>query len=115
MNYLVYYDEKNQTIIQKRIEKGIWQNLYEFPLLETEKSINIAFIKNNILIENEVIDALEMNTSEIIHKLTHQKLHIKFWKINIKGVLKGGLNLSEIKEYPFPIVIANFIEREIDI
>ena len=115
LNYLIYYDEKNQTIIQKRIEKGIWQNLYEFPLIETEKSINIEFVKNNILIENEVIDALEMNTSEIIHKLTHQKLHIKFWKINIKGFLKGGLNLSEIKEYPFPIVIANFIEREIDI
>ena len=34
LNYLIYNDSKNNTIIQKRTEKGIWQNLYEFPLLE---------------------------------------------------------------------------------
>ena len=36
-NYLVVNDENENTIIQKRTDKGIWHNLYEFPLIETEK------------------------------------------------------------------------------
>src|SRR5258707_9166315 len=35
-NYLVVADEAENTIIQKRVAKGIWHNLYEFPLIETE-------------------------------------------------------------------------------
>jgi A/G-specific adenine glycosylase len=34
-NYLVL--ETGNTIVQKRTDKGIWHNLYEFPLIETEK------------------------------------------------------------------------------
>jgi A/G-specific adenine glycosylase len=30
-NYLVVSDENENTLIQKRTAKGIWQNLYEFP------------------------------------------------------------------------------------
>ena len=52
-----------------------------------------------------------MNNDEIIHKLTHQKLHINFWKIEVDGVLENGLSRDEMIQYPFPIVIANFIEK----
>jgi A/G-specific adenine glycosylase len=34
---LVVSDENENTLIQKRTAKGIWQNLYEFPLIETAK------------------------------------------------------------------------------
>src|SRR6478736_1262977 len=36
-NYIIGIDEKENTIIQKRTAKGIWHNLYEFPLIETEQ------------------------------------------------------------------------------
>jgi A/G-specific adenine glycosylase len=36
-NYLVVSDENENTLIQKRTAKGIWQNLYEFPLIETAR------------------------------------------------------------------------------
>lgn len=113
LNYLIYNDEINQALIQKRTEKGIWQNLYEFPLLETENSVDLDFIFNNLDIENKVISVMQINNQEIIHKLTHQKLHINFWKIEINGILKNGLVLEDLKTYPFPIVIANFIEKEL--
>jgi A/G-specific adenine glycosylase len=36
-NYLVVSDDNDDTITKTNF-KGIWQNLYEFPLIETEKS-----------------------------------------------------------------------------
>ena len=113
LNYLIYNDEKNQTIIQKRVDKGIWQNLFEFPLLETENSVDLEYISNNIIVENRVIAIGKINNEEIIHKLTHQKLHINFWKIEIAGFLKNGFSSIELQTFPFPIVIANFIEKNI--
>ena len=113
LNYLIYNDKKNETIIQKRTEKGIWQNLFEFPLLETENSVDLDFISENIVSENAVRFICKINNEEIIHKLTHQKLHINFWKIEIDGILQNGLTFDNIKTYPFPIVIANFIDKEL--
>jgi A/G-specific adenine glycosylase len=111
LNYLIYKDEKNQTQIQKRTEKGIWQNLYEFPLIETQETVDLDFIIDNINSENKIKSVSEMNAIEIIHKLSHQKLHIKFWEINLNGVLKDALSFEELEQFPFPIVIANFIEN----
>lgn len=111
LNYLFFIDPKNQTKIQKRTEKGIWQNLYEFPLIETEKSENIDFIVDELKSENKIISIKERNTDDIIHKLTHQKLHIKFWEIMIEDEIEDGIDLKKIKSFPFPIVIFNFIEQ----
>ena len=38
-NYLVVLIDGKQTLIHKREGKGIWQNLYQFPLIETEELI----------------------------------------------------------------------------
>ncbi len=113
LNYLIYNDENNQTLIQKRTEKGIWQNLFEFPLLETKNSVDLDFISQNIDSKNTVKSICKMNNAEVIHKLTHQKLHINFWEIDVDGVLDNGLNFDELKTFPFPIVIANFIDKEL--
>ncbi len=112
LNYIIYIDESNKTLIQKRTEKGIWQNLYEFPLIETEKTENFDFIVQNINIKNEIISIQETNAENIIHKLSHQKLHIKFWKVKTKGKLENGIDFDKISTFPYPIVIANFLEKE---
>ncbi len=113
LNYIIYIDEKNQTQIQKRTEKGIWHNLYEFPLIETGKTENFDFISKNIKTENNIISICEMNVENIIHKLSHQKLHIKFWKVSVKGNLEHGINFENINNFPYPIVIANFLHKEV--
>jgi A/G-specific adenine glycosylase len=116
-NYIIGIDENQNTIIQKRTAKGIWHNLYEFPLIETEKVEDFESIarqiQNYFPIENEVLSLLEYNSESIIHKLSHQHLHIKFWKATVKGTLGNGLNLEAIKMFPFPIVIHNFIEDKL--
>ena len=60
----------------------------------------------------KIIAVEGLHSMPIRHKLSHQNLSIQFWKLEIKGLLENGLSLSEIKKFPFPIVIFNFIEKD---
>ncbi|NRT14074.1 A/G-specific adenine glycosylase [Flavobacterium sp. 28A] len=114
-NYIVATDENENTIINKRTAKGIWHNLYEFPLIETEKEVDFDFIAPQIqdafFDNNKVLSIMEDNEKSIVHKLSHQHLYIKFWKVAVYGSLEGGINQETLKSFPFPIVIHNFIEK----
>lgn len=113
-NYIVVKDSRGYSIIHKRTAKGIWHNLYEFPLLETETHFSdadaVALIKEHKdfgFVPKEVTLLQDM----IIHKLSHQHLHIRFWEVVINEEVKGALAADVLKEYPFPIVIHNFMEN----
>ncbi|MGC4041275.1 MAG: A/G-specific adenine glycosylase [Flavobacterium sp.] len=114
-NYLVFSDDSGNTIIRKRTEKGIWHNLYEFPLLETiapETDETIAaLIKNQHFVENGIDEIHRYHNGTIKHKLSHQHLHINFWNVRVKGVLFGGIDWESASKFPFPIVLYNFIEK----
>ncbi len=115
-NYLVFEDENLNTIIQKRDQKGIWHNLYEFPLIETETEVDFdeisGFISEKYSEEYSIISISDCNSKGRIHKLSHQHLSIKFWKVKVKGTIKEGITAHKLKTFPFPIVIFNFIEKE---
>jgi len=51
------------------------------------------------------------NKEQIIHKLSHQKLHINFYKVIVSKKISNGITLNSLRNYPFPIVIFNFIEK----
>jgi len=114
-NYLVFSDENNQTVIQKRTAKGIWHNLYEFPLIETENPETdeavLTLIRNQKQISNTINEIVAFNSEPIIHKLSHQHLNIKFWQVSVKGNITNGIDCVTAKTFPFPIVIFNFIEK----
>ena len=115
-NYLVVVDDNDNTIIQKRTAKGIWHNLYEFPLIETEMPANFdsiaSQVQDHFFENNAIISIAESNPMGVIHKLSHQHLHIKFWKVRVKGVIEKGINFATLNTFPFPIVIHNFIEKD---
>ena len=116
-NFLVVADEMGNTIIQKRTDKGIWHNLYQYPLIETEKEEDFDYVseavQDDYFKDNAVESMLEYNEKSIIHKLSHQHLHIKFWNVKVKGTIENGIDQETLKTYPFPIVIHNFIEKEL--
>jgi A/G-specific adenine glycosylase len=115
-NYLVAEDEVQKTIIQKRTAKGIWHNLYEFPLIESEQEVGFDYIleetRKHFLKNNAIISMDDSNGESLVHKLSHQHLYIKFWKIKVAGILENGIDASTLKTFPFPIVIHNFIEKD---
>ena len=88
--------------------------MYQFPLLETEKSIeNLALHRAEIekLIGVKDFSITQFNKKEKIHKLSHQHLHTTFWIVETTDNLKKGIPLQEIRKYPVPILIGNFIEE----
>lgn len=115
-NYLVFSDFENNTLLNKRTQKGIWHNLYEFPLIETEtfESEEVVFdlIQNQKFITNSIQEIQLYNPEVIVHKLSHQHLSIVFWKIRVEGKIENGINWESAKKMPFPIVIYNFISNQ---
>ena len=105
-NYLVPIESiasNKRTILRQRKGKGIWQNLWEFPLLETETEITVKEVKNNlhdILVLNDVQAVYAYNDSPIIHKLSHQHLHTKFWIVETDKLTNGDIPESELNKYP---------------
>jgi A/G-specific adenine glycosylase len=115
-NYLVLEDILGNTIVQKRTSKGIWHNLYEFPLLETSEIADFNFVsktvQNDIFSNYTIFGIEDCSYATVIHKLSHQHLHIQFWKIKIRNLIENGVNKELLKTFPFPVVIYNFIEKE---
>ncbi len=114
-NFLVFISSNKKTCFKKRIQKGIWKNLYQFPLIETEKSINHHTLMNDktfkSLTKDSIFSLNLYNEKDIIHKLSHQHLYAKFWIIEIDKIVGETIPISEIKRYPTSILISNFIDE----
>ena len=113
-NFLVLISEDNRTVLEKREGKGIWQNLYQFPLVETNKNVNAnvleVLIKEHYLLDAMSFDLSLYNKDVIIHKLSHQHLYTKFWIVNVNRLSVKGVSTSKVRGYAVPILIGNFIE-----
>jgi A/G-specific adenine glycosylase len=112
-NYLVVLDEDGNTHLIKRSGQDIWQNLYEFPLLETKEEIDLKEVKqrlSEILTLEEPHLVYEASEKTVIHKLSHQHLYTKFWIVKTSDRLANGLSHMELEKYPVPVLIAEFIK-----
>ena len=116
MNYFVILDKNQKIILEKRKEKDIWKNLFQFPLIESPK---LEYKKEELLFQIKSkynfkvkFDKLELwNSAPLIHKLSHQKLYIYFWILKSNGYLQNGVSFSDSKNFAMPIVIQNFIDN----
>ncbi|MFY0482806.1 A/G-specific adenine glycosylase [Flavobacterium sp. PLA-1-15] len=116
-NYLVFEDSEGRTLLRQRTEKGIWHNLYEFPLIETDRELNFdeisAEIAKSSFTNNPILSIIEWNEKPQMHKLSHQNLNIKFWKVEVDDRIDGAIDHLSLIILPFPIVIHNFIEKNL--
>ena len=113
-NYLILKDIQGNFVVQKREGKGIWENLYEFTLIETPEMSNEIDFMNQLKVTkfyNQLpADISLLNTEVIQHKLSHQNLYIQFYILNFNQKIKEAKSLSEIQKLPFPIVIHKFMQ-----
>ena len=113
-NYLVIISPLSRIILNQRKGKGIWRNLYQFPLIETSKEIDIKELINieefhqTINVHTNNIELF--NEKPIIHKLTHQHLSVKFWVISLDEEIENSISISNFEKYPVPILIHKFAE-----
>ena len=113
-NYIVVKTDDDKTILSERKGKGIWQGLYQFPLIETNAIIN----KNELISSKEFQDLFPEETTislhnkkEIVHKLSHQHLYTQFWIVETKQTISASIDWTSVKKYPVPILIANFLDE----
>lgn len=119
-NYLFF---KNTTgfYIRKREKKYIWQNLYDFPLIETTKQVSITELQNYNywkLIVPKNANSLITLKKPVKHILSHQIIITCFitietdkeFKIEKQGFIE--ITNEKIENYPFPKLIEkNFKNR----
>jgi A/G-specific adenine glycosylase len=118
-NYMVIkYQDK--YAIQKRINKDIWENLFEFLLIETGrktsfKKLLLPFekaygIKSSAYMLKKPVDFKQ--------RLSHQIIHFQFIEaqINKKIALPENMiwvNAPELKKYPFPKTLQHYITSNV--
>lgn len=113
-NFLVLISSDKKTIFKKRTGKGIWKNLYQFPLIESETTLENSSFESHPKIKSILngtpFEYSLYNQDAIVHKLSHQHLHTKFWIVEVDTLPEKGIFISEIQKFPTPILISNFID-----
>ncbi len=111
-HYLYIVTKDKKTILQQRQQKGIWQGLYQFPLVELSSKDDQNIINHDDFKKwvPERSKIMLINSEPIIHKLSHQHLYTHFWKISVDTHLKANVAINQLNKYAVPVLIANFIE-----
>jgi A/G-specific adenine glycosylase len=86
-NYLVLLNQ-NRTLIYQRLEKDIWQNLWEFPLIETAQKIlqPAALMPYMHSLLSKEQKTTFYKCIEFNHVLTHQKINAIFWIFQVEDL-----------------------------
>ncbi len=112
MNYILVRD-KTHILIRKRAGKGIWQGLYELPMITGDmhvaeleaRYLNGYGLKTNAL--------TELNRTR--HILSHQELDIRFYESATGDYGSSATNdllaveSGHLADYPFPKPLADFL------
>ncbi len=112
-NYLVF-KHADTIVLNKRQQKDIWLNLYDFPLVEAS-----SLLSEEALLQDEVFQKIIGTQSFTIKKaskpfkqlLTHQKIVAIFWEIELKSALPvNDSSFFEVKQkninnFAFPKIV----------
>jgi len=115
-NYLVVLSPEGKTLLEQRTGKGIWENLYQFPLIESASELEPEALETHPeyqqLAQDLSLSNLTLyNSKTIIHKLSHKHLFTRFWIADAALSSKAAIPIEEIHRFPVPILIGNFISE----
>lgn len=111
-HYFIFVTKENKTVLELREGKGIWQGLYQFPLIEVfNNNVDVSQTEefHKLIPDNSELKLL--NAKQIIHKLSHQHLYTTFWKVEVELHKDATILLGDFSKYPVPVLIAKFIEQ----
>ncbi len=105
LNFLVIQNQ-SEVIVRRRGANDIWPNLWEFPLIEGAYSCDelLTFVNQDYQLE---IRKLPEPYSKI-HLLSHQRLHIRIFRLDIKILYKfhfpdyERVSLKSLNQLAFP-------------
>lgn len=99
------FSNGESTVIEKRDDKDIWRNMYQFPLIEEKE------------IDTKKIGIKSKESAPIKHILSHQKIYGTFHHFDeIPDKLEDNwmiVKWSKLQEYPIPRLIDKYLESQI--
>jgi A/G-specific adenine glycosylase len=117
--YYLLIKDKNKFLLHKRTGNDIWKNLYQLPMIETDKPV-----KQSLLMKNEGWatlfktnnPAIISSSESIIHKLSHQTVHAIFIEVTVKKLPAFPadyfwVNTKNYHQYAIPKLIENFLSK----
>ena len=111
---------KGKTWLSRRKGKDIWEGLYEFPLIETDRAMDFAELQETDIFRQlfEGIGRLDVSVvlRGVKHVLSHQILYAAFYRIEIEReneTLKSYLSVgvSDVEKYAVPRLIHIYLEK----
>jgi len=121
-NYL-FIKNQDTTYLQKRVAKDVWQNLFEFPLIESDRLLSDTELVEDVefkSIFNEVNEVeVHKISNPVKHILSHRVIFAQFFSIKISEeneTLKQFVKvpLADIDQYAVSRLMEIFLEMELD-
>lgn len=115
--YILKQDK--HTYIQERTEKDVWQNLFQFPMVETNKQEDWTHTIHQSCLGETSPEQYQIKRFQHEKKqlLSHQEIFATFIEIELKSSISISnckkIKISDLKNYPFPLVINNFLKKEL--
>jgi A/G-specific adenine glycosylase len=113
-NFLVFnFDGK---VIISRRKEGIWKEMYQFPLFESVKELQLDEM-NDVFIRYKLNGRFSVKESkQYKHILSHRRIFAKFWMVKTEVELKVesgmALNKEELNNFPMPRLMHRFLESD---
>jgi A/G-specific adenine glycosylase len=115
--YYLILEHKNEIAIRQRTEKDIWQDLFEFPLIETSNECDLKIIlqeaeKKKWLLKNEY-EVLSVS-KKYKQQLSHHLIAGRFIMICLKKKVQPGIDKlwvikKRLGKYAFPQFINQYL------
>lgn len=116
--YYLVIKQDGKVQVRKRSSKDIWQNLYEFVLLEAQRSLTIDEIKDSAIVKSiirksktKIIDISKLQKQQ----LTHQIIQGRFIYVRLKNEvwLPGykAISINKLAKLPFPKFITGYLSE----
>ncbi|HKG05381.1 MAG TPA: A/G-specific adenine glycosylase [Pedobacter sp.] len=116
-SYFFCQNHDGQTLVKKRTAGDIWQELYDFPLIETSGDYTADPSEFTELVTQKFGEHCRITPlTHKKHLLTHQTIYVQFFALdnyiinfNQNAEIKW-VSQAELEELPLPKVISDFTE-----
>jgi A/G-specific adenine glycosylase len=116
--FIIIAQFENNIYVRKRVEKDVWQNLWEFISVEHSNEINASDYINTSAFKKLVSNNHTVKLISTIFKqqLTHQTIEGTFIHVTLSKPLTGNIytaiSQKKINTLAFPRLITNYFEKK---
>ena len=106
----------DRTLLRRRGEGDIWQGLYEFPMIETDRAADFSELTDSEEFRT-LLDGVEWRLLRSVampkHQLSHQTLHAVFHRIEIFSPVDfPSVPTATLGDYAVPRLIDRYLDRQ---